>query len=601
MKNSIHTIKFCMRILFQASKKYFSVLILIMAVSSLTPFAVLFFTSRLIQFLSENINNPHVQYQELLLLLAGLFLINVFNRILEYANTYMTGLLNELVDKESDQLLMNKAVCLDLSYFDSSAFYNELKDAMLNKHYVINTTFSMIHLAKSMIQLLIATVSLARVNWIFSILLAASIVPNVIFLQKQFNAVYDLQRKNLDPSRKKSYLSSLTYDKNFVKEIKVYDLGRFIIAKYQILWQNLYAQKKKTTFKYTVLLSFSSALPEIVTIGVFFLLCNYIFQGAMDLGNFTYYQGIANQVLASMMSVILIASQINDGSNRVRNFIKFLTWENDVNDKGTKKLRNPKKIEFKQVCFKYGDDLPNVLQDISFTIETDKLTAFAGNNGCGKSTLIKLLLRFYDPISGEILLDGINIKAYTIKSVREYFSIMFQDYGRYAFTIKESTGLSDVENMGNTERILEALDCGGAYAFLKDYSNFIDTYLTRQFDDEGVELSGGQWQSIALSRAFFREQAGMFIFDEPSSSLDAEAEAELFFRLEQLYRHKGAILISHRLSNIASADMIFVLDDGRMIEQGSHRELMQHNGKYAKMFRLQAEKYGVKDDQGRYN
>ena len=592
----METLKFCIKILFRASKWYSLILVIITIIASIIPFLSLNFSSKLIQVLSENIGNNNIQYKDFIFILIAIFLINLFSKVIEYIRTYMNTLLNELVDKETDVLLINKSSYLDLAFFDSNSFYNEIKDVSLNKLYLINTIFFLVDLIKALIQLLIAIFSLATISWIGSIFLSLSIIPNIFTLKHQYSTLYGIQRADLSSIRKKNYFSLLSQDKNFAKEIKIYNLGPFFIEKYKNLWSLLFKKKKKTMKKYTYLLILSSILPEIITIAIFFLLCHYVFSGVISIGDFTYYQGIINQVLVSMLSFVLIFSQIKDGSDRVENFIKFLAWKNNVLDQGNRILSQPKKIIFENVSFRYADNLPLVLKNLNFTLQTNQLNAFVGTNGCGKSTIIKLLLRFYDPTYGRILIDGIDLKDYTLESVHTYFGTLFQDYGKYAFTVKESTYLSDIKNMNDTIQIEKALRSGGAYTFVQNYPLGIDTQLTRQFAIDGVELSGGQWQSLALSRSFFQSGAGMFLFDEPSSSLDAEAEANLFQKIENLYRKKGGIVISHRLSNIMKADMIYVMEDGIIIEKGTHAQLMERKGKYAKLFHLQIEKYGVKYD-----
>ena len=230
------------------------------------------------------------------------------------------------------------------------------------------------------------------------------------------------------------------------------------------------------------------------------------------------------------------------------------------------------------------------MEDVSFRFHSREKLALVGMNGSGKTTLIKLLLRFYDPTQGEIRLNGINLKEYDLKSLRKVYSTLFQDYCNYAFTVRESVELADLTVEQADERLEQAIRNSGAEEFVSKFSNGLDTYLTREYETDGEELSGGQWQKVALARTFYRE-APIYILDEPSAALDAQSEDELFRNFEKLYHDKGSILVSHRLSNVIHTDKILVLENGRLIEQGSHKELMNLNGRYAEMFRLQAEKY----------
>ncbi len=280
-----------------------------------------------------------------------------------------------------------------------------------------------------------------------------------------------------------------------------------------------------------------------------------------------------------------------DGKMRIQNYKKFLGFVSNVRTDGTLELTKPFfKVEFRNVSFRYSENLPFVLKDVNFSFDSRQKIALVGANGSGKTTIIKLLLRFYDPAEGQILLDGIDIREYKPDSVRRRFSTVFQDYSNYAFTVRESVSLSDVSQANDQERIMDSLKQSGADSFTARFPMGLDTYLTRRYDDSGQELSGGQWQKMAIARAFFRK-ADIYILDEPSASLDAQSEDEVFRMFQAMYAGKGAVLISHRLSNIHLSDLILVLDNGSLAEIGSHGELMAANGTYAHMYRLQADKY----------
>lgn len=249
---------------------------------------------------------------------------------------------------------------------------------------------------------------------------------------------------------------------------------------------------------------------------------------------------------------------------------------------------NPK-IEFKDVSFRYPSGDHDVLSHCSFTIEQGETVGLVGLNGCGKSTIVKLMCRFYDPSSGEILIDGVSNKEYDIVKLRELFGVLFQDYVRYSFSLRENVALSKLEKKDCDADILRACS-QSRIDFIKDWENGIDENLTRRFDRNGKNLSGGQWQRISLARAFFRD-APIILLDEPSASLDPVAEHQIFEDFSKISESKSAVLISHRLSSITLADKILVLENGHIIEQGSHDDLLRRDGRYAYLFNLQASKY----------
>ncbi|MCD8380074.1 MAG: ATP-binding cassette domain-containing protein, partial [Lachnospiraceae bacterium] len=242
------------------------------------------------------------------------------------------------------------------------------------------------------------------------------------------------------------------------------------------------------------------------------------------------------------------------------------------------------------VSFHYPGAKTDVLSHCSFTIHRGETVGLVGLNGAGKSTVLKLMCRFYDPTGGRILIDGKDAREYDIVKLRELFGVLFQDYVNYSFTLRENVAMSDLSRIDDTTAVIEACQKSRAYDFISGWKKGIDENMTRRFDPEGKELSGGQWQRVALARAFFRDAPVVFL-DEPSASLDPVAEEEIFQEFARLSGGKSAVLISHRLSSITLADRVLVLEDGQIVEEGSHDELIKKGGRYAYLFGLQAGKY----------
>ena len=582
---------FCLKLTVQASPKYFCFYILLSVYVIILPFGIIYVSSFLIELLavaSENVKQEIVK--SFVVLIISLLLLNVMSKTVESAKLYLEGLYNEVITIKIKHQIMEKAAGIDLYCFDSHEFYDEMNDASNNSAFIIQISFQALDFIRYFTQFCIAFVSLLFWNYILPFLLVISVIPSILMKNKQLESVYSFQREHMKDERKIYYIMNMALSREYAKDIRIYNLFPLLSSKIMNTWNHLYKSKKKITKKYTKMLVAADILPEMTTIIILFLLGLSVINGNRSIGDFNYYQGIIGQVIAGLYMVIYNYGQIYDGKIRINNYLKFIQFENKVKDEGKEVLdKSDFVIEFRNVSFKYKEDSNFTLENLNFKLNSNQKIALVGVNGSGKTSIIKLLLRFYDPNEGTILIDNKDIREYTIESLRKCFSPMFQDYCNYAFTVRENVSLSDYNGSEDEDKIYYSLNKSGAEGFVNNFPEKINTYLTRQYED-GEELSGGQWQKISLSRTFFRDSV-MYILDVPSSALDAEAEDELFRQFEDLYKDKGAILISHRLSNVKSADKIIVIDNGKVIEQGTHKELMSLDKKYAHMYKLQAQKY----------
>jgi ABC-type multidrug transport system fused ATPase/permease subunit len=288
--------------------------------------------------------------------------------------------------------------------------------------------------------------------------------------------------------------------------------------------------------------------------------------------------------------IIFSISNISENKIRIKDFREFNQWKSDVEDTGDLELQTIDSIHFCNVSFTYPGNENPTIKNMSFEIDARERVALVGINGAGKSTIVKLLLKFYDVTEGSILINGIDIKRFTQASLRRFFSVMFQDYANYAFTLRENIAISDIKSPSTADKVIEACKKSGVDEIYKDWEKGLNSYIYKEFEMDGKELSGGENQKVALGRTFYRD-AEIIILDEPSSSLDPESEYKLFNKMIELCKDKGVILISHRLSNVILAEKILVIEDGKLIEQGTHSELINKNGRYASLFRYQAERY----------
>jgi ABC-type multidrug transport system fused ATPase/permease subunit len=304
------------------------------------------------------------------------------------------------------------------------------------------------------------------------------------------------------------------------------------------------------------------------------------------------------QLMSSVYILITLIMYIYESKLRIDNINLFRSYSNKVLNTGKRRIGDSISIEFRNVRFKYPETERNILEDVSFTIKAGEKVCLIGINGAGKSTIIKLILRFYDVDAGEILVNGYNIKDYDIHNLRKNMSCLFQKYINYAFSLEDNIAISDLSKKNiNEQTILQAIRKGDCSDILNEAPKGLKTYLTKDFDQQGLELSGGQQQKIAIARLFY-ENGSMVILDEPSAALDPEAEYKIFQAFEEVCVGKTALFTSHRLTNVHLANKIIVLENGRIIESGTHDELMKNPKRYSVLYKYQADKFTSNSAEG---
>jgi ATP-binding cassette subfamily B protein len=342
--------------------------------------------------------------------------------------------------------------------------------------------------------------------------------------------------------------------------------------------------------KWTIISLCLSVIPQILTAFVLFDVGTQIFNGMHTIGDFSLYSGMISQLVSNIFLLAFTFTQIAENLMKAENFLEFDSWESTVEVAGVRKLDIIHTIEFENVSFRYPNNSTYTIKDLSFCFSADDKVALVGVNGAGKTTIVKLLLRFYDATEGRILINGTDIREFTPPSIRKHYSVMFQDYLNYAFTLRDNICLSNLEHNYSDQDIYDICKHVGIDYMIDEWEDGLNAYLYKEFVEDGKELSIGENQKIALARAFYRG-GDILILDEPSSSLDPESEFYFFEKAINAYNDRGLILISHKLSNVIIADHILVIEGGTLIEEGKHEDLIQSNGRYAALFKYQADKY----------
>ena len=502
------------------------------------------------------------------------------------------SLLRALLGQRVNVMILEKAQTLELSHFEDSEFYDKMtrarREASSRPLSLVNRTFGLV---QNGITLLTYGWLLVQFSWLAVAGLVVAALP-AFFVETYFSgAAFRLFRWQVPETRKRNYLEWLLAREDYVKEVKLYGTGELFLDRYREIFEKLFAEDKLLTLKRGLWGFLLGALSSLAFYGAYAWIGWSAAMGWITLGGMTMYLMIFKQGQSSIAASLTAIGKMYEDILYLSNLYEFLDEKIDTNDGIALSGPTPGDgVRFEDVSFVYpGQAIPAVDQ-ISLQLRPGEKLALVGENGSGKTTLIKLLTRLYTPTSGRILLDGRDLNEWQLDALRQRIGVIFQDFVRYQLKVGENIGVGDVARIESRDQQQAAAEKGMAHPFIDSMDSGYDTQLGRWFKD-GRELSGGQWQKIALSRAFMRTQADILVLDEPTSAMDAEAEARIFNHFREVTQKQMAILISHRFSTVRMADQIIVLDKGKVIERGSHEELIQLNGKYAHLFAIQAKGY----------
>ena len=581
-KNVWFGIKTC----FLASKFYFSMKLVILMFTTLIPLVNLWLWKEVLNGIVDFGNSK----QTVIVCLTIYLALQLATYLIDQFDNYVQNRYSDELKFYIEEQMMDKTSRMDLSFFDSAKMGDKVRHARNNFLTMMNMSWLVFDIISAFINVVATLIIVCTYKWWLGLVTLVLLIPFMLYNKKRTERKLQMEKEQLRDNRKMDYYRDVFFNDNVQFEVKLNNIGSYFIGKYKETWRKLYKINKTEDIKHNIintLIMIINVSSEflVLTVSVFDVVNKHI-----GIGDLQYNLSMVSRLRSQSQMLMNKVNKFLNDNTRLVELQDFMDIEPEVEKSGTLKPSNNPKIEFCNVSFRYPTAEQYVLKDCSFTIEPHEKIGLIGLNGAGKSTIIKLMFRFYDPEEGCIKLDGIDLKEYDIYAVRKVFGVLFQDYVTYCLPLREIIALSDFDERFNDEKLKKACDISGASEVIKDWENGYDSVLGRYYADNGKDLSGGQWQLVGLARAYFKDSEYM-ILDEPSAALDPISEDRIFEQLYHLSEGKSSVTISHRLSNTTLADKILVISDGHIIEQGSHFELLKQNGKYAELFNLQASKY----------
>jgi ATP-binding cassette, subfamily B, bacterial len=584
-----------LRLVWESSRSWTIARIILVSIQGILPLAAIYLAKLIIDTVTANFNAPDKTaiFQQILplLLLAALvtIIITLCQSLTELVNTAHS----QKVTDYMQGIIHTKSIEADLEYYENSEYHDALQRAQQEAPYrppqILNR---LAEIGQNGISLVAMIGLLITLHWsIIGILLIAAI-PAVLVRLRYSRIMYRWQRRRTELERQSAYLGWIVTGDMFAKEIRLFDLGSFFSRQYLQIRKQLYKEKLTISTGRSISFFLAQSVAGIFVFVIFVYIIYQTIQGVLLLGDLVLYFQALQRGQVNLKSLLTSLSGLYEDNLFLANLYEFLDLKPKIIEPAYPKLvPQPmhRGIVFENVNFNYSASSREALKNINLIVKPGETIALVGENGSGKTTLIKLLCRLYDPTSGSITVDGINIRDFKIADLRKQIGVIFQDYSKYHFTAAENIRLGNIDILPGDRQITAAACRSGADEVIQRLPQKYETILGKLFET-GEELSIGQWQKVALARAFLRDSQ-VIVLDEPTSAMDPKAEYEVFSKFRELIKDQAAILITHRLSTVRMADRIYVMDQGAIIESGTHKELLQKQGKYADLFETQSKNY----------
>ena len=591
-----------LRMVWDAEPRYVVGILLLRVARSGVPIAVLWIGKLIVDEVVAAVaaagSGTPVPWSRLALLVGVELGIALVGEALSRVSSLLESLLGDLFANRTSVQLMQHAASLDLEQFENAEIYDKLERARRQTVGRIGLFTMLLATLQDLITLVTLSVALAvYVPWLL-VLLVVAVLPSLLGETHFASLGYSLLYSWTPERRQLDYLRYIGASDISAKELKLFGLSNFLVGRYDRLSHEFYEANKTLSVRRSVM---STLLAAVGTLGYYGAYAVIIYltvtshesrAGVFTIGVLTFLAGSFRQSRDLIQRVLLSLSQVFEQSLYLDDLFSFLELEPSIKlNPGARPVPVPIRtgFVFERVGFRYPGSEQWAVRGLDFALAPGERIALVGENGAGKTTLVKLLARLYDPTEGRILLDGVDLREYDVESLRQNVGVIFQDFVRYDFLLKENIAVGNIEQVADDPAIKAAAERSLADSVVQRLTGGYDQMLGKRFEG-GVDLSGGEWQKVALARAYMRD-AQLLILDEPTAALDARAEYEVFLRFSELTKGRMAVLISHRFSTVRMADRILVLKSGELVEQGTHEALVSLGGLYSELFQLQAAGY----------
>jgi ATP-binding cassette subfamily B protein len=584
-----------LRFVWQSAKVWTIVNGVIIVVQGVLPLLQLYLMKLMVDAVTAGPAAPDkwVALRHVLLLVALMGAATLFASLIRS----IAGLVREwqayIVTDHMNDVLLAKSIEVDLEYYESARYYDTLHRAQREApSRPISIVNGLAQIGQDGISLLAIAGLLFSFHWIIAVILFIAVIAGTAVRIRYTGKMYRWQREQTATERQAGYLNWMLTDSSHAKEIRLFDLGSLFMRRFRDIRRKLRNGRLAITRRRSVVDFAAQAFATAAIYGSCAYVAYQAMRGTITLGDLVMYYQAFQRVQGLLQGILGSLAGLYEDNLFLSNLYEFLDLKRTVIEPvHARPVPQPMQrgIVLNHVSFQYPAGTRKVFEDISLTIRPGEVVAFVGENGSGKTTLIKLLCRLYDPTGGTITIDGVDIRQFETKTLRREIAIIFQDYAHYHLTAQENIWFGNTALPPDRERVIAAARRSGADDVIGALPHGYDTILGKWFED-GEELSIGEWQKVALARAFMRD-AQIIVLDEPTSSMDAKAEYEVFQSFRQLVSGRTAILISHRFSTVRMADRIYVLKHGTVIEGGTHEELINRQGVYADLFEKQARSY----------